>query len=145
MPDLATVSTVLTSIKTAAGLAKMLKDSDVSLEKAETQFKLAELISALADAKIEIADIQELILEKDKTISDLEKALEIKGNLMWEPPNYFLEAPELPERKDGPYCQQCQDNHQKLIRLQKTTAGLWQCMTCKTIFTPPDFYRASTD
>ena len=134
MPDLATVSTVLRSIKTATELAKMLKDSGTSLEKAETKLKLADLISALADAKMDAASVQELILEKDKTISDLEKALEIKGSLMWEPPYYFLEAPELPEGKDGPYCQQCQDNHQKLIRLQKTSAGLWHCMTCKNIF-----------
>jgi len=44
---------------------KLLRETDVSLEKAETKLKLAELVGALADAKLELAEVQNLLLEKD--------------------------------------------------------------------------------
>lgn len=44
MPDMASVSVVLTSIKTATDIAKLLRETDVSLEKAETKLKLAEMV-----------------------------------------------------------------------------------------------------
>jgi hypothetical protein len=61
MADLNTISSILSSINVATDLARLIKDSDVSLEKAETKLKLAELISALADAKIETANVLHII------------------------------------------------------------------------------------
>jgi len=66
MPDIATISSILTSIKTATEIAKFLKDTNISLERAETKLKLAEMVSALADARLKTAEIQELLIEKDK-------------------------------------------------------------------------------
>jgi hypothetical protein len=68
---LISVSTLLGSIKTATEIAKLIKDSDVSLEKAETKLKLAELISALADAKIEVMEVQQALLDKDAEVRGL--------------------------------------------------------------------------
>ena len=65
MTEISTISAILGSVKTATEIAKLIKDSYFSLEKAEMKLKLAELISALADAKIEISEIQELILQKE--------------------------------------------------------------------------------
>jgi hypothetical protein len=53
------ISAILTSVKTATDIAKLLKASDVSLEKAETKLKLADLIGALADVKMQLADVRE--------------------------------------------------------------------------------------
>ena len=66
--DIAALSSLLGSLKTATDIARFIKDSDLSLEKAETKLKLAELISALADAKIEAAKIQQLLLERAANI-----------------------------------------------------------------------------
>ena len=52
MLDMASVSVVLSSIKTSADNAKLLREKDVSVEKAETKLKLAELVGALADANL---------------------------------------------------------------------------------------------
>jgi hypothetical protein len=57
MADLNTISSILSRIKVATDLARLIKDRDVSLEKAETKLQLAESISALADAKIETANV----------------------------------------------------------------------------------------
>ena len=58
MAEIATIGAILTSVKTATEIAKMLKDSDLSLENAEMKLKLAELVSSLTDAKLEAVKIQ---------------------------------------------------------------------------------------
>ena len=92
--DLTSITAALSSLKTATEIAKLIKDSDVTLEKAESKLKLAELISSLADAKIEITEIQQVLLEKDKEVRTLNTQLEMRAKLTWEKPCYWL--------KDGP-------------------------------------------
>lgn len=48
MPDIATISAFLGSIKTATELAKAIKGADLSLEKAETKLKMANLIQKMS-------------------------------------------------------------------------------------------------
>ena len=127
MPDLATISTLLGSVKTATEIAKLLKDSDLSLEKAESKLKLAELISLLADAKIELSQIQSLLIEKDKEIENLKKQLNVNNNVTWDPPYYWVQNGGT---KEGPYCQNCYDSENKLIRLQGNGEGYWDCKKC---------------
>ena len=66
MVDMAAISQVLSSIKAASDIAKLLKETDISLEKAETKLKLAELVGALADAKLELAEVQNLLLSPQR-------------------------------------------------------------------------------
>ena len=75
-PDMASITAALGSIKAAVDLAKLIKDSGASLEQAEVKLKIAELISALADAKIELATIQGVLLEKDLKIDELAKLID---------------------------------------------------------------------
>jgi len=138
MPDLTTISSILGSIKTATDIARLLKESDISLEKAETKLKLAELVSALADAKIEISEIQELLTEKDKSIRDLQNELNIKAKLHWEKPYYWIIDGES---KDGPYCQHCYDKERILVRLQGDVRGCWDCKVCKNVYTDKNYVQ----
>jgi len=73
MPDITAISSVSSTIKTATDIARYLKESDLSLEKAESKLKLADLVSALADAKLQISEIKELLIEKDKKIRESEQ------------------------------------------------------------------------
>ncbi|MDR3553767.1 MAG: hypothetical protein P4L55_03335 [Syntrophobacteraceae bacterium] len=132
MPDIATIASALSSIKTAVDIAKLIKESSVSLEQAEVKLKLAELISALADAKIEIANVQEALVGKDRQIAELRELQNIRERLKYEAPYYWMDRDGT---KDGPYCQQCWDNSQKLIRLQGSTDGYWHCRTCDSGYT----------
>jgi ribosomal protein L37AE/L43A len=133
LPDLATIATALSSIKTATEIAKLIKSGEKSLEQAEYKLKVAELVGALADAKIEIAGIQDIILEKDKKISSLEERFNLRESMVWEKPYYWKKSTD---QKDGPFCQQCFDNEQKAIRLQgEDGAGVWTCNTCKVTVT----------
>ena len=122
------VTSAIVGIKNAIDIAKAIKDSGVSLERAEINLKIAELISALADAKIGMATIQEVMTEKDAEIKRLKTELETRENMIWESPYYFLKNEE---GKDGPYCQKCYDSNRKLIRLQLPgSKGLWVCNEC---------------
>jgi hypothetical protein len=129
--DLTSISAALTSIKTAADIAKLIKDSDSSLERAESKLKLAELMSALAEAKIEVTEIQELLFDKDSQIRALQEQLAIKGRLQWEAPYYWLVNESS---KEGPFCQHCFDTDAKLIRLQGNGSGFWDCTACKNVY-----------
>ena len=130
--DFSTISTMLSSIKTATDIAKFIKESDASLEKAEFKLKLAELVSALADTKIQASEIQELLIDKDTKIKELEDRLTIRDKLEWEQPYYWLLKGN---QKEGPYCQHCYDSKAKLIRLQGNGEGYWECMACKNSYT----------
>jgi hypothetical protein len=136
------ITTLLVSLKTVTELAKLIRESDVSLEKAEIKLKLADLITALADAKIEVADIQQTLLDKDEEIRGLREQLRIKENVVWQKPFYWLKDGES---KDGPFCQHCYDydKHQELIRLYGRK-GQWQCKACRNGYTDHT-YKSSED
>jgi len=138
MPDITGIAAALGSIKAATDIAKLLKESSLSLEKAELKLKFAELISALADAKIEMSEIQELVLEKDRSIRELQEALNVQEALEWEDPYYWHVKDG---KREGPYCQHCYDNQKKLIRLQGDAEdGYWECKACKNSYTDSNFH-----
>lgn len=131
MSEIVAISSVLSGIKTATDIAKLLRDTDFSLKKAEQKLKLADLVSALADAKMQVAEVQDLIAERDEKIKGLEETIEIKGKLKWEAPYYWL----VDKETDGPFCQQCYDKDRELIHLQGNGEGYWNCKTCKNYYT----------
>jgi hypothetical protein len=138
--DVATVGSLLGSLKTATDIAKFVRESSVSLERAELKLKLADLIEALANAKIEAADIQQEILDRDKRIRELEAAAAIQAELRWEQPCYFRKNAQGTE---DPYCQNCYDSTGKLSRLHTDGSGYFQCRVCKQSFKTQD--RAHSD
>ncbi|NAW88783.1 hypothetical protein [Photobacterium halotolerans] len=136
MPDIATISAAITSLKNATDIAKLIKDSGTTLEKAEIKMKLAELISALADAKLEVSDLKELLVSKDEEIRKLQESQDMKKHMVWEKPYYWnMQSGE----KDGPFCQQCFNSDNKLIRLQTFSEGHWKCLACKNSFFEDDY------
>lgn len=140
--DITAITAVLTSVKSAMDIAKNIKDSGASLEAAETKLKLAELIGALADVKVESANVKEILVEKDAEIRKLRDQLDMKEKLVWKKPYYVMKG-----REDEPLCQRCYDDEGKTIRLQiPGRQGLWICSVCKTRFTNETYklYFAAT-
>ena len=124
------IAVAVSSVKSAIEIAKVLKDSSDSFDKAEFKLQLAELIGSLADAKMQIAEIQEALIESDKEKKELINELNLRENLIYEKPYYFKKLNE--GEKDGPFCQLCYDKNSKLIRLQDWGDGQWVCQSCKT-------------
>lgn len=136
MTDITTVGTVLSSIKAAVDIARLIKDSSTSLEQAEIKLHIAKLISALADAKIEVADIQTELIGKDDEINALKSRLTRQESVVWEKPYYWV---GVDEKKEGPYCQRCYDSDMKLIHLQDGGKELWRCTACDTVYADQNY------
>lgn len=138
MPDIATVSALIGSVKTAIDIGKSIRDTATSLEQAELNLKVADLLNALADTKTEVAELQLVLQEKDKEIAALTAHLEVRESVTWEAPYYFIQKGET---REGPFCQQCYDSDSKLIRLQGsiTSRGEWRCRTCRSVYHDSNF------
>lgn len=136
MPDIATISAFLGSIKTATDIAKTIKSVDASLEKAELKLKIAELIVSLADAKMSAVEIQDLIKEKDEKIISLEKAFELKSHIVRRGFAYY-EMDEHGDATGDPFCSYCWEEHHKTIHLHQQEFGNHipnVCPSCKNEF-----------
>jgi hypothetical protein len=133
MADIGTISAVLSSVKTATDIAKIIKNSDVSLDAAETKLKVAELISALADVKLELAEVQDALREKDLEISSLKERFREKQSMNFDGKLYWIEGDETP------LCQVCYETDLKLHHLTYKPGGqgfhsYHSCKVCKNSF-----------
>ncbi|MFW1336285.1 hypothetical protein ACEWBD_20955 [Vibrio parahaemolyticus] len=127
--DISSISTALAGLKSATEIATWIKNSGSTLEDAETKLKLAELINALADTKVEVANFKELLLEKDEIIRGLQQEKSTQASVVWEEPFYFMIEEE--NQKIGPYCQCCYDSDGSLVRvLSPAKNGYWSCHKC---------------
>jgi hypothetical protein len=133
MPDIAAIGAILNGVKTAIDIAKAIKDADVSLEKAEMKLQVAELISALADAKIGAAEILALIEAKDAEISELQESLKIKETFIRFHDAYYVEGKNK-EPSGDPYCSHCWEVDNKPVHLHRHTAREKMCPRCRTIY-----------
>ena len=116
MPDITLISAALTSIKTAIGIAKLLREPDQSLEKAELKLKLADLVGALADAKIQLVEVQDALATKDQRIAELEAAFEIKDSVVRRYDAYY--SVDGSGRPVGvPFCLRCWEVEHKRRQL----------------------------
>jgi hypothetical protein len=116
MPDIASIAAVFTSLKTATDIVKLLRESDFSLERADLKLRLADLVSALAEAKIDLTELHEILVAKDARIAELEEAFESKGTLVRQN-DAFYTIDEDGKPTGPPYCFRCWENDHKKRQL----------------------------
>lgn len=116
MPDITAIGAVLSSLKTATDIAKFIRESDVSIERAELKLKVADLVSALADVKLELVELQEAFEAKDQRIQELEDAFQSKDTLVRRYDAYYkADAHGVPV--GVPYCLRCWENEHRQRQL----------------------------
>lgn len=116
MPDLTTIGAALSSLKAATDIAKVIRESDLSLERAELKLKVADLVGALADVKMELVDLQEDFAAKEQRIKELEGAFQAKDTLVRRYDAYYrVDAEGSPV--GIPFCLRCWENDQKQRQL----------------------------
>ena len=116
MPDIAAISAVLSSLKTATDIAKFIRESDLSLERAELKLKIADLVGALADVKLELVELQETFAGKEQRIRELEEAFQAKDTLVRRYDAYYRTNTEG-QPVGVPYCLRCWENDHKQRQL----------------------------
>ena len=73
------IAALLTTVSAAIGFARELNNVDVQLDQATLKLKVAELTSALADAKLGLVDVAEQMRAKDTQIGELKNSLVYKA------------------------------------------------------------------
>ncbi len=135
MADMAVIASVLTSLKTATDLTKLLKEADSSFTVSEWKLKLAGITDALAEAKLSLSGIKELMLEKDEEIKLLKQAIEQKRNIIKIDDAYY-EMDETGAPKGDPYCVNCWESKHVLRHLTTDSKNYRerQCPSCKSLY-----------
>ncbi len=112
------------SLKTAYELAK--KGATIELQ--EAIMSLREEVMALQERNLELAQENAALREQ----AQLKNTVVFERGIYWK-----MEG----EEREGPYCPQCHDANEKLIRLQIKNSNVqgrrWSyylCQTCKTHF-----------
>lgn len=133
MADIATITSILTSVKAATDIAKLIKESGFNLESAEMKLKFADLIGALADARIDLAEIQELLSEKETRIKELEEAFNKKDKMV-RVRDAIYELNDTGEPMGQPFCLNCWQVHHKAYELHVVAKNrsLKICSSCRT-------------
>ncbi|MCG8085312.1 MAG: hypothetical protein JAZ13_06320 [Candidatus Thiodiazotropha taylori] len=117
------------SVKAAWEIAKAVKASTDAIDDAQIKLQVAELIGALADARIQAAESAELI-------ASLEKQLKSKSEMKFNGTVYY-NVSESGEQ-EGPWCPTCYDARHLEVRLQawqrRDDPDNWVCRECKGYF-----------
>lgn len=122
MPDLVTT---YTSIKAAIEIAKFIKDSGNSLEKAIHESKLSEIICTLSELKIVLAD-------KNNEINELKNQLKLRDTMKFE--NGVMYRVLDDGNKEGPFCQACYQKDKVISNLHEYDEDGLQCRVCEKFF-----------
>lgn len=121
------IAAAIAAVKHAIDIGKFLADGTTSLKEAEQKLKLADLISALAEAKIQLATVQDTLIDQRREIRDLQQQQAFAGTLEFQGHSYWR---VVSGKRGGPFCQNCWDKDEKAIRLYEYSRGWWQCHTC---------------
>lgn len=115
------ISAALAGLEASITTARALKALAKKLDSAELQNQAADLLQALAEAKIEGAELKARVWE-------LERAAELEQDLQFDGHVYRKQS-----EPDDVYCQLCWDKEKLLIRVYATDAdynGQWHCRNC---------------
>lgn len=134
--ELTSIATLLGNAKAAIELAKVIKDSSTTLDQAETKLKLAELISALADVKVQAAEVQQELLDAQAQVRALEAQAAERAALEWRQPAYWRKSED--GKTETPYCQPCNDKEGRLAVLHVIDPGEYHCHACGKTFRTPE-------
>jgi hypothetical protein len=131
MDSLAPLRSAIASLTAATQIAGFLRDSELSLPKDEMRLKLAELTAAIAEAKLQMADIASVVSEKDQAIKFLQDKVNQAEELVFENSFYWsLKG----DKKDGPFCPQCWDHDHRKMRLYNMAHAYWMCRSCNNSY-----------
>jgi hypothetical protein len=135
MPDVTALAAIGSNIKVAYDLGKAILDAKGQLDAAELKLRLADMIGALAEARMEIASAQDELRGKDDRIKELLSALDLREDVVREYDAYYSKgANENPIGQ--PYCMACWERDHKLFHLALRRGIGHVCSTCKAVFDP---------
>lgn len=132
MVDVTLITSFLSSIDYAMNIGRTLNATASSLKNAILKAQVADLMDALADQKVKMAEIKNILINKEEEIQLLNKKM--AESCSKEKPEYFHGIYRF-KNDEGNYCTRCWDDKMKKFRVTRTTvSNNLQCPECKSNF-----------
>jgi hypothetical protein len=131
MPDIPALVGAISGVKSAADIVKIIRESGLSLGKAEVKLKIADITEALADTKMRLVDVREELKKRAVRIAELELALEQKASVVRRFDAYYG-IDDNGEPGGEAYCARCWTVEHHLFPLVQAAgdALVHVCPTC---------------
>ena len=130
---MADLSLLLTSLTTAGNAAKGLLDIKSIAESAEARMAIAEMQNVLADTKGELSDLKLELQSKDEVIRGLEEKLAERTKLVRHNEKFY-EADENGKPVGDPYCPRCWEVDAMKVHLTYRNKTYVVCPACEKKF-----------
>lgn len=131
----------IAAVTQGLGIAKALRGIEKTYDEATYKAKVAEVIEALTDAKLAMAEAKESLADKDKEIERLKANFQLRANLISDCGDYKYITNEADEPLGYPMCPRCEVLDGRIVQL-KQDGGLInaRCPACSTKFSPVTAY-----
>ena len=135
------IASGITAVTQGLGIAKALRGIEKSYDEAAYKAKVAEVIEALTDAKLALAEAKEGMAAKDKEIEHLKASFQLRARLVSDCGDYKYIANDAGEPLGYPICPRCEVLDGRIVQL-KQDGGLInaRCPACSTKFSPVSAY-----
>jgi hypothetical protein len=135
MPDIGAITAGISSIKLAIDIAKELKGATSAIKDAEVKLKIAELLEAMVEVKIQLVDAQDENLELKQIIKKLEESLASQDEVVFRD-GYYYSADVQEGKPEGPFCPNCFSSKKQLFLLTEVVGiarrqGKYLCPECE--------------
>lgn len=125
----------------ALTIAKTLKSIDKDYDAATYKMKIIELIDALTDAKLALAEAKEKLAENARKIVELIDNTQRRERLLSGEGGYQYRSNANGERQGYPVCPRCLSDQSKITALvQNVRVDAAKCPSCRTEYQPITCY-----
>lgn len=138
------VATILQTITTSIGIARAVAEAQTEFDRADLKLKMAEVVNALADAKLALTEIRDEQREKDAELARMREAFQRKGETIeYDGRHYRTDADGRPTGR--PFCSVCfEQGVLFLLDRAQGPRGTMSCARCKSVVSyVPEFYPKS--
>lgn len=130
------IPAALASINAAIGITKAIRDIEKKYDAATLKAAIADLTSALADAKLGLVELREQIEGKEAEITALKEAFDIKTALVAGPDGFDYLPGDDGQPSGAPACPQCLQAHHKIIFTHQKKGFDVACPVYSTAYSP---------
>lgn len=125
------VTGAISAVTAAIGFARELNNVDVQVDQAALKLKVADLTTALADAKLGLVEVAEQLREKDSKIAALIEQVRYRAENLVDHNGYRYPS-ENGEPKGVPFCPVCEAKGLYIKLVQSQDPGRpYKCPNCK--------------
>jgi len=129
------IGTAIAMVNGSLELVKKLSSASGAVERAELKLKAAELIGSLADAKLALINSMEEAQAQQRTIAELQEALQLKATVGRVFDGYYQTDTNGKPHGD-PFCARCWQADHRLFYLTSARPGAVEttCAQCNAKF-----------